>query len=875
MIETGLLARLRALWRGLSRPGQLDAEMDDEMRFHVDMQAERLVRERGLDAPEARRQALVAFGGLQKFRSEGRRTIGLHWVDAIVSDSTIAVRMLRKFPGLTAIGAFAMAVAIAIGAVGFEGVSEVLNPVIPTIQDGDRLVAIQFATDAQGSPARRVLRDFVEWREGLTTVEELSAFRTVSHYLGTGGAVPDPVRVAEVTASTFDVARTPPLMGRYLLPQDETPGATPVLLIGHSAWQTRFAGDAAIVGRIVQVGAVPHTVVGVMPEGFHFPVDHQFWMPLRLNAAAHERLQGPSLSVFGRLRDGATLERAQAELTAVGQRTANAYPDLYSRLHLTALPYPREHVEIDRPAIVWSLRVVQSLVGALLIVVAANLAILVYARTVTRLGEIAVRSALGASRRRLLMQLFIEALALSLVGTAAGLMIADVTLSWARVLIVGSGGHVPFWITLDLSATTVAYAIGLAIVAAVIVGVLPGLQSTGRRLHVNLRTQTGGTGRPLGGLWTTLIVTQVAVASAVLPLAIYLVKEVARMEFTPPAFPAGEFLLAHLDATARQREIITRLESEPGIAAVAWSSHVPGYEGSLLITVEGVAGGEDDDTVANVLDIGPGLFEAYEAKLVAGRAVTSADAGTGAVMVNRAFAEDALNNADVLGRRLPTGRPASGVPRDTIEIVGIVDDFPKFPPIPGSLFPPTIYRAAPATARDSFWLTIRFRTAVTADAIARVRQIAADVEPITPLRELTRLTEFYNTNRSLWRFISFALVLVTASVLLLSAGGIYAMMSFTVAQRTREIGIRSALGANSRRILAGIFARVLAQLSVGLAIGLLLSGTLIWTTLDWQDAMAVSLAVGVVILIVGLVAAIGPARRGLGIQVVEALRTDA
>jgi putative ABC transport system permease protein len=871
---TGLLACLRAVWRGLSRPGQLDAEMDDEMRFHIDMQAERLARERGLDAQEARRQALVAFGGLQKFRSEGRRTIGLHFVDAIVSDSKIAVRMLRKFPGLTTIGAVAMAVAIAIGAVGFEGISETLNPVIP-IQDGDRLIAIQFATDAQGSPARKVLRDFVEWQEGLTTVEELSAFRTASHYLSTGGAVPDPVRIAEVTASTFDVARTPPLMGRYLLPQDETPGASPVLLIGYSVWQTRFAGDAAIVGRIVQLGAVPHTVVGVMPEGFQFPVDHQFWIPLSINAAAHERMAGPELSVFGRLRAGVTLSQAQAELTAVGQRTATSYPERYSRLRLTALPYPREHVEIDRPDIVWSLRLVQTLVGALLIVVAANLSILVYARTVTRLGEIAVRSALGASRRRLLMQLFIEALALSLVGTVVGLIIADAGLSWLRALLVGSGGHLPFWITLDVSATTVAYAIGLAMVAALIVGVLPGLQSTGRRLHVNLHTQTGGTGRPLGALWTTLIVTQVAVASAILPLAVYLVKEVARMELTPPAFPAGEFLLAHFDATARQEEVITRLESEPGVAAVVWSSNVPGFEGSLLVTAEGVPGREADDVVANVLDAGPGLFDAYEATVVAGRALTSADAGTGAVVVNRAFAGYALNNADVLGRRLPTGRPVNGGSRAEIEIVGIVDDFPKFPPIPGSLFQPTIYRAAPANGPRSGFLTIRFRTAVTADAIARVRQIAADVDPVTPLRELTLLTEFYNSNRSLWRLISLALAAVTVSVLLLSAGGIYAMMSFTVAQRTREIGIRSALGANPRRILAGIFARVLAQLAIGLAIGSLLSGTLVWTTLEWQEAMTVSIAVAVVVVIVGVVAAIGPARRGLGIQVVEALRADA
>jgi len=191
------------------RSAELDAEMDDEMRFHVEMQAERLMRERGLDATEARRQAFVQFGGVEKYKEAGRDTRGTQWIDAVRQDGRLAVRMLIKYPALTLIGGFSMAVAIAFGALAFHGISELLKTSLP-IEDGDRLVAIQLATETQGNPERRVVRDFVEWREGFTTIQQLSAFRTLSHNLSVGGGYPEAVRVAEVTASTFSIATAPP-----------------------------------------------------------------------------------------------------------------------------------------------------------------------------------------------------------------------------------------------------------------------------------------------------------------------------------------------------------------------------------------------------------------------------------------------------------------------------------------------------------------------------------------------------------------------------------------------------------------------------------------------------------------------------------------
>ena len=228
-----LWTRVRSVWRALWRADQLDAAMHDEMRFHIDMEAERLMREQGLDAREARRQAHVAFGGVEKYKERGRDTRGLQWIDAVSLDTRLGVRMLVKHRGLTLVGGFAMAVAIAIGATFFEVLTEVLNPALP-LEDGERVVALQYATPIPGSAERRVLHDFVAWRQEIRSVEQLGAFRTAQHNLVSGPAPHEPITVAEITASGFAVARTPPLVGRYLLPTDEREGAPPVVVIGHT-----------------------------------------------------------------------------------------------------------------------------------------------------------------------------------------------------------------------------------------------------------------------------------------------------------------------------------------------------------------------------------------------------------------------------------------------------------------------------------------------------------------------------------------------------------------------------------------------------------------------------------------------------------------
>ena len=645
----GALARLRALWRGLSRPSQLDTEMDEEMRFHVEMEADRLVRDRHLDPVEARRQAAVAFGGVEKWKEAGRDTRGLQWLDHVSIDCRLGVRMLVKHRSLTLVGAFAMTVAISIGAIAFEVITQFLHSSLP-FEDGERVVSIEFATETPTIPEKAALHDFDEWRRGIESIQHLGAYRTVQQNLATTESYPDPVRIAEITASAFTIARTPPHLGRYLLADDEREAAERVVVIGHREWQRRFAGDPAIVGRAITLNAVPHVVVGVMPEGFAFPFNHQFWIPLRDDPARYERRQGPMLTVFGVLAPGMTRETAEAELATDHQRLVTQDPAMYGRLRPIVLPFTLESVDVDRPEIVWALRILRMLFSALLVVVAVNLAILFYARTVTRLGEIAVRSALGASRRRILAQLFLEAFVLSVTSAAAGLLLASLALGWLRTTVM-SFEQIPFWITFELSPATVIYALGLAVLAAGIVGVLPGLKTTAVGLEANLRALGGGTGLRLGAMWTSLIVSQVAIAVAILPIALFIVSEVVRVETTEPGFAADEFVIAKVEP-GRHPEFIRRIEREPGVSAVTFTAFVPGYESDRQFEFEQEAVKQrvGIEEVSNT-SVDLRTFEVYDAAMLAGRSFNAADLGTGSVIVNRAFAQQLFDDGTVLGQR--------------------------------------------------------------------------------------------------------------------------------------------------------------------------------------------------------------------------------
>ena len=829
---------------------------------------------------------------------------GISWLDV-----KLGFRMLLKYPAFTLIGGLGLAVAIAIGAGFFVATYSFILPALP-LDEGDRVVRLENWDASLNDDLPTSLHDFAAWQEELRSVRALGAFRTIGRNLIVPGGTAEPVPIAEMTASGFRVARVPPLMGRLLVEEDEQEGAPPVVVIGHGAWQKHFQSDPAVVGREVRLGSAVHTVVGVMPEGFAFPVYHRFWVPLRANPASFQPGQAPELTVFGRLAPGVTLKQAQVELEAVGERTAAAFPETHGQIRPRVLPYTSIFMdELTRR----DLHLVQLLVSLLLVVVVVNVAVLIYARTATRRGEIAVRTALGASRRRIVTQLFADALVLTVGAAVAGLFIVRIVLGWLDAKRAQAAGF-PFWFDFSLSPGVVPYVLGLAILGAAIIGIVPALQATGRRLQSSLR-EVGAAGTQMGRAWTVLIVAQVAVAAAVLPGAMYTGYEWLRHGFGELGFPTDEFLIADLamdqetpasaEAEAYQREFVARfgdrlteltrrLEAEPGVADVSFSMESPGSEEMTWIEVDGVPmppgspveysleAGTREGHPVRMLRVGSDFFQGFGIPLLAGRLFESGDVSpsSNAVVVNRPFVERVMDGENGLGSRFRYVGAGEDAPDDLqlgpwYEVVGVVEDFPK--PLDPGAAEAKLYHPVPPGAVHPVVLAIRLQGVSPSDFAGRLREIGAALDPTLQLKGIRPLESDTLQARDMLRMVALVLAMVTLSVLLLSAAAIYALMSFTVTRRRREIGTRAALGADPRHILASIFSRALGQLALGLMVGTAAAFLLEWLTegeLMGGNAGVVLPIVAAITATVGLVAALGPARRGLSIQPTEALRAD-
>jgi predicted permease len=898
----------------------VESRIDEEVHFHVEMETERLIRESGFAPDEARRRALVAFGGVEQHKEALRAGRGLSSLHGISLDLRLGVRMLVKYPGLTIVAVVGLSVAVAIGAVSFSMIYTVIDPTLP-LDEGDRIVAIESVEPIEDAGQRTHLHDLTVWREDLTAIELLGAYRTIGRNLITGDRPAEPVHVAEMTATGFRVGRVPPLLGRYLLDDDERNGAPPVVVIGYEVWQGRFAADSAIVGRTIELGATRHTIVGVMPDGFAFPVRHRFWTPLQLDPLDFERGEAPSISVFGRLAPTASLEEAQTQLTTIAQRLAAEHPGTPATLRTRVMPYVL-YFAVGGPDVPRVLQLVQLLLSMLLVLIGTNVAILVYARTANRAGEIAVRSALGASRGRIVAQLSVEALVLSSAAAAVGLVLAASALRQVDAL--AAREETPFWMTFGISPGVLLYSAGLAVVGAVIVGVVPALKATRHRVHAGLQQLgMGGSGMRLGKSWTFLIVAQVAAAVAILPVAFHVIDLVSYSTSDPEVATKG-LLSATLsldrvgpgpsdaDPTddqefrsqfARRRaELVRRLEAEPGVANVFLDDGPPFPSARNWTRIEiegaGTAAGHDSapssrrrrlQLAINLVDAD--YFETFEVPLLAGRRFQPGDVSGSAkvAIVEEAFVEQVLHGGAALGyrvRRVTRSRGADSgwVPIEPWhEVVGVVADFPtRRGDAPSRDERPRVYLPLPEETHPSR-LLVQVRSDDPAAFAARLRELTVTLDPMLRLEDVHTLEASLNDDEGMARLAFLTVVGVTLSILLLSAGGIYALMSFTVTRRRREIGIRSALGAGPRRVAASVLARAGGQIGLGIVLGTLLAGVLVrvlgsvtsvMRDLTWVDIVGLLVAVAVVVTAVGLAAALGPARRALQIPPTEALKTE-
>jgi predicted permease len=786
-------------------------------------------------------------------------------------DLKLAARMLVKYPGLTLVGGVAMAVAIAVCTAGFEFAQDLGNESLP-LDEGDRIVALQNWNAADNQADRRSAADFLAWRDALRSVQDLSAFATIERNLVGPDGRAEPVRIAEISAAAFRVARVPPFLGRPLLDGDERAAAPAVAVIGFGVWRTRFGTEPGIVGRIVRIGDRFHTIVGVMPEGFSFPTSHGFWIPLRVPASADEQARLGSIRIFGRLAPGATIDAARAELASIGARAATDRPETHGQLRPQVMPYVASYLE---PEMIRNLYVFQSFLLLVLIICCANVATLIFARTATRTTEITVRSALGASRGQLVGQWFAEALALAALAAVAGVAVAAVALGRGMDIFwsLQPNGRV-FWWHDGLRSTTLLYVGGLTMVSGVLAGIIPAIKGTSPHVQAGLQRGGGGSSLRFGGVWTVVIVLQVAFSVALLPTAIHEGRDAILARAGAGGFAARDFLSVRLELDAEARPnlasttstLAARLQEEPGVSRVTFADRLPGMEHPrrFVDVDEGAAGRVQVCTAAVEVD----FFDALGVSMVAGRAFHAGDRSSDrpVVIVNQSFVRDVLGGRNPMGRRVRLAAARNDAPGPWQEIVGVAPDLGMdvLNPAEGA----GVYRPMAPGQVHPVHMAVRLRQDPAAFA-ERLRAVALTMDPHLRLYDVLPLDRIADSQVAGYRLLASVVGAVAAIALLLSTAGIYSLMSFTVAQRTREIGIRTALGGNPRRIALAIFGRALAQISLGALAGLAI---VVLADADSRQEPAVVAGVVALMMTVGVLACGWPAARALRIAPTEALR---
>ncbi len=827
------------------------------------------------------------------------------WFSGFSLDLKLGLRMLVKYPGLTVIGGLAMAFGIWFGAVTFQMFDVISSTKLP-LPDGDRIVKIQNLDLKTSQDEDRVLYDYQLWRTA-RSITDIGAYRHKSvNLVGTVSSAA-PVVAAEITASAFRIAPARPVLGRVLNESDEQAGAPPVVVLGYDVWTRRFEADPRIVGRNVQLGSGFATVVGVMPEGYAFPVAHEMWLPLRTDAAGLEPRRGRPIIVFGRLAKGMTLENARAEITTFGQRLAAEHPTTHAQIQPHVIPYAQGGVTNTDELQVMALTYV--FVVALVVVVCSTVALLLFARAAARETELLVRSALGASRGRIVTQLFAEALVLAGVATVVGLAMAQLALSrLGKPYIEANYDLLPFWYDFNLSPTTIMYALTLAVIGALVAGVMPARKIT-RGLGTRLRAGTSGSGVKFGGVWTAVIVVQVALTVMFPAVVMLLRSESDRIASKDAGFPTQEYLGVKVAIDAPGGEEVTpeatatlaarlstsletlrqRLEAEPGVAGVTFVSSLPqDYHAERRLSVESMP----DSALFWVATarIDPSYFTVLQAPIIQGRGFTSGDLTPDArvVIVDQGFADLVMPGRNVIGHRVristTTAIDSTWAELPWYEIVGVVKELGMAPVLERSR---TAGVYLPNVPGSSTALNILVRGRGDPLPLGpRVRDLAAAVDPALRIEQLMRIDQLKTPLLwfiGLWQKI---ITGMTAVALLLSLSGIYAVLSFIVARRTREVGVRVALGASARRVVTALFRRPLIHVSLGVIAGSVLiavAAIAVQYTEEFSGIQPRGLTIGEIALLVGYgalmlgvcaLACIVPARRALRVQPMEALRAE-
>jgi predicted permease len=805
---------------------------------------------------------------------------------ALLLELKHAARSILRRPGFSATAALILGLGLGLTTYMFGAINAYFLAPLP-FPEPDSIVHLETARPSAGERSLEVtLHDFLDWREAQRSLTGLAAF-----YVGTvnlsGDERAERYDGAFVTANAFDVLGVRPHLGRAFAAGDDEPGAQPVVLLGFDLWQNRYGADAAIVGRSIRVNGRPSTVVGVMPRGLRFPFNEDVWVPLGLDVSRIRRGEGPTLEAFGRLGSGVSLGQARQEFKAIAARLAEQFPDTNKDLTAVVKPFKDEYVGDARETI-------YTMFGAVclvLLIACANVANLVLARNAVRRRELAIRTALGASRVRLALHVLAECLVISLAGGWAGYALA----SWGgertmQVLRTSDFMAPPYWVRFESDWRTWLFALTAAFVAAAAAGLAPALRAS--RTDVVPTLRQGGLGvspSTFGRLTRVLLSAQVAFAFAVLVCAGLMARSVASVQNVPIGGDidnvltgrVGLFENAYPERADRTRFFERLLElaaALPGASAVTVATGLPGGVAPAdYYAPEGIElGSSASRPVARQVTVGPGYFEAFRIPLHEGSGFDRQDRQDGApiAIVSRSLVQRHWPGQSALGKRIQLGRAAEGQPwRTVVGVVGDVfygrlDDQPL----------PAVY--LPLAQVGPRFMSLAVKTGGEPLRLAEpLRKAVRELDPDVPVYWLRTLEDVVDMGRFAPRFLGTLFAIFAVVGIALGSAGQYAVLAYAVSQRTREIGVRRALGARDGEILRMTLGDGLRHLGIGLGVGLMLS--LVFARLLSSELVGVAafdpLTFAAVLLglsLAVLLASLLPARRALEVDPAVALRCE-
>ena len=862
--------RLRALWR---RP-QLDRDLEDELAFHLAMKAAA-----SGDASEARRQ----FGNPTAWKESSRDLWTFTALESWWQDLRYALRTLARNPTVTGVAVAALALGIGANTTVFTIISSALSFNMG-VDHVERLVAISASRSVRPGALRQSFPDYQQFQSQLKSVDRLAAYRMTLVNLSDSHALPDRYACVQMTASGWDFVTRPPRLGRAFSADDERPNAPPVVLLSHRLWQNRYSGDLAVLGTRVVVDEVPRIVVGVMPAGIQFPEDTDLWIPLTPVEAGRD----PStLMLFGRLADGVTLPAARTEIDGLARRLALQDPERSQGTVADVRPFLELIGVYDSRAL---LIAVAFAVGFVLLIVCADVANLLLARAAARAREISIRIAIGAGRARIVRQLLVESGLLALAGGFLGWLVALAGLHWFDHL--SANGRRPSWITFSIDTRAFVYLAAISIGAGILFGLAPALQLA--RIDVNDAIKDGGRGAEGGvrgrRLSSLLVVFQMALCVVLLTGAGLMIRSSLKLYQAPLTVDPSHVMTMHIslplakyprpaDQTGFYSRLKTRIAALPGVHVVSLASHLP-FGGTLNFPgqLEGAASADSGQPQPfQALVVSAEYFRALRVPVERGRFFAPSDgiAGPPVAIVNQSFAARYWSGQNALGKRLRRIGASGAEP--WLTVVGVVPDIPQSFRRPLQR-DPLIYLPDLAEPRPALSLIARSAVPPATLALAFRREVQA-LDANLPAQDVLSLDDSIGRMRLNTAVFGLLFTVFASIALILASVGLYAVIAHTVSRRTQEIGIRMAMGAGRRAILAMVLAQGMRQVAIGLLVGLplafgvtrVLGGALVGVSP--VDPLTFA-SVVVVLAFAGLFGCALPARRALRVDPQVALRVE-